>query len=577
MFQIIAYPKQIGFLEENAEPAELADRESPVWASQVELKSIYMQAVEAYQRELTSPYPQLKISHNTDDDDDDIIVFDEQLYTTLFDIYVVEGWKGLQNVEAALLERAPERDEGVLPGGTQRSPWRPVKQFFYITRNLLVLLIRDALFTIERAAAQDIYVRLNDTAAVVEEAWTGQFKFVTLESSPAPRLQRIGGEVSIETSLPVTTFEMGVGAKELADSLFAAMTEAVEQKLLFEGALQRLPDVKKNLEQTRAKAHGSNVPYDVAEQSSKVQKLELEVATLQRVDQQAKSLYSSAHKLIRMKCPLALLVLDSLKQGFLKHQMEDKLGKILDMLRKKNDKLAGVIDPSKSYSAACLGAIGLTSGMGLHGLKPSMIPSEGLEVWVIEKGMSGILNDPGWFPLLNEATLHRLTQSGEIAEDSFEYVVCFHYVSMLMGRIEELRARQAANQAFGKSIGGLAAAVSLALFLTPAATVAVPARVVAYAVDLAIMAHVVHSVVDELAQYDKGLSEALIQPEAFGVAALARIGELVSMRAELVDNLVLHVALEAVLGLTPARFFVLRKLLLARSYYQDVEMLLGNG
>lgn len=573
MFQIVAYPRQSGFLDENAEPLELADPNLLAWTSQAELKSIYMQAVEVYQREITRPYPALAIPN--DNDDDDIIVFDEQLYTTLFDIYVVEGWKGLQSVEAALLARAPERDEGVLPGGTQSSVWRQAKQFFYITRNLLVLLIRDAIVTIERVAAQNIYGQLNDTAALVEQAWTGQFEFVTHKTSPAARLQRIGGEVSMETALPVTSFEMG--NKRLADSLFAAMTKAVEQKLLFEDALQRLPNVKKNLEQTRLTARGSNVPYDVAEQSSKAEKLELEVATLERVDQHAKSLYSSVHKFIAMKCPLALLVLNSLKIGFQKHQMEGKLGKILDMLRKKNDELASAIDPSKSYSAASLGAIGLTLQTRLHELKPSMIPSQGLEAWVIEKGMTGILKDPGWFPLLNEATLHRLTQSGDIATDSFEYIVCFHYVNMLMDRIEELRAQQAANQAFWKSIGSLAATVSLALLLTPAATVAVPVRVAAYAVDLVIMTNIVHSVVDHIAQYDKSLSAALVQPDAFGVVALARIGELVSIRAELVDNLVLHVALEAVLGLTPARFFVLRKLLLARGYYQDVETLLDNG
>jgi hypothetical protein len=275
---------------------------------------------------------------------------------------------------------------------------------------------------------------------------------------------------------------------------------------------------------------------------------------------------------------VSLLVLDSLKKGFKKHEMEDALGSILNELRSRLENFARAVNPAESQVSACLAAIGWAPDATLSSLGPSAIPANGVEDFVQETALAGVVKDSRWFPLVSEATLHALTQSGEIAEDSFEYVVSFHYVSSLMDRVEALRAREDEANAFWKGVGMISASLSLSALLTPAsAPAAAPLRGVALIADLAMTANAVHSVVTEVAELDRALSDTLIRPEAFGVAALGRIGQLVAMRAELVENLALHVALEAVLGLTPARFAALRRNLLARGYYQDIQTLLGDG
>ena len=144
--------------------------------------------------------------------------------------------------------------------------------------------------------------------------------------------------------------------------------------------------------------------------------------------------------------------------------------------------------------------------------------------------------------------------------------------------MEALRNDEEANRRFWTSVGRVSAALSLASLVTPAtAAAAAPLRAVSLVADLAVMANTINSVVGQLEQLDRQLSQSLVQPDALGVPALARLGQLVSMRAELVDNLVLNTAIELVLGLTPARFVRLKRLLLARGYYQDLETLLDDS
>ena len=129
-----------------------------------------MRAVEAYRRALSGMSgvePSLTIpadpqdgaagagADNASTDQPDTIIFDDELYVTLFDVYVSHGWGGIARIERALREQAAASGAEGRSGGTQLSVWGPATAFFYTTRSLLVLLIRDSMLNIERLAARD--------------------------------------------------------------------------------------------------------------------------------------------------------------------------------------------------------------------------------------------------------------------------------------------------------------------------------------------------------------------------------------------------------------------------------------
>jgi hypothetical protein len=568
MLLIVAYPTQQDYLPEKPPDESAEDPADPARGREDDLKSLYMRAVEAYRRALSGMSgrePSLTLPADPEDgtgsaaggdnasaNQPDTIIFDDELYVTLFDLYVARGWGGIARIERALREQAAAIGDEGRSGGTQVSVWGPATAFFYTTRNLLILLIRDSLLNIERLAVQDIFGRLNDTASAVAEAWTRQFAFKTEQGPPTTSLRRVGGEV-VEVERPgKNVFKMGNPA--FAKEVFTNLTKAVTQKSLFDETLRQIAAAKSAL---RGPALSGN-------------------SEIERLNEQAKNLYTEARTFIDTKAPMALLALNSLPAGFDQPQMENTLGLILNQLYLRNDELGRAIDPAVSQSAAALSSIGLTRDAGPYSVAPSAIPPEGLELFVINKALT--TTEPAWFPLVSEATLHRLVQSGTIETDSFDYVVCFHYVNALIERMEALRNDEEASRKFWTSVGRVSAALSLASLVTPAtAAAAAPLRAISLVADLAVMANTINSVVDQLEQLDRQLSETLVQPDALGVPALARLGQLVSMRAELIDNLGLNTAIELVLGLTPARFVRLKRLLLARGYYQDLETLLDDN
>jgi hypothetical protein len=100
-------------------------------------------------------------------------------------------------------------------------------------------------------------------------------------------------------------------------------------------------------------------------------------------------------------------------------------------------------------------------------------------------------------------------------------------------------------------------------------------RTAAGAADLAILAYQVSSVTGQLAQLDDALAQRLLDPEAFAMPGLSKIGELLLVRRELAGQLPQMLALEMLALIAAGSWVPVRKLMISRGFLSDVETALG--
>lgn len=507
------------------------------------------------------------------------VVFDFGLYERLLELYVFEGWAGILQVESELDKHLPPAEVDPPSGGMQGKAtlWLQVGDFFHFTRNLLVLLIRETLVQIERKAANVIETNLSLSAQQIAKAWNDFVEDDTIYGNSAPRPE--GNYKNF--------YRLKDEHRSLSDALCIALSQAVQQKFAYEDTLKRVARVRDAITITRWRLEGRQrfQPDKKRRLKEELRRLELSEVELQQLATRSEEFLKSMLEVIHVNYPLGLLVLDGLERDFKKEDKEDmehKLGMAIGELNRKLDEIRQGVDPGLSRTNVEIRTPVCGEYVPWEVLQAWKPPREclarGIERFIVNRALDRLAVDSGWFSLAHEATWHGLVESGAISKDSFEYVVYVHYVFALMDEIEIRRESEQSSKEFWKAFGKFAAALSLLSLVTPGTAVFAPVlRGASGAADLILLGYMVHSVVDNLARLDQLLATELVQPDAFALEDLSRVGELIHIRREALEHIPAQIALELTVVSASKIFPLVKKLVLLRGYYFDLETLLDDG
>jgi hypothetical protein len=538
------------------------------------LRLIYEDRVARYDQELwgmttedpataTSRYPELPVTL----DAEETLVVDGELFEQLFLIYVYHGWAGIRRVEDAIARLIPS----TLAGGTSLSPWGPAWRFFLFTRNLLAMLIREALAELERRAATHLVTHLSEVAWKVNDAVTAKYKITRKETTVSVPDPRAGGAWRYVTY----TF----GEQEESKALFAALTQAVEQRVAYEELLQRVARMRDHIKVLRGYAQRSRERgRPLSSERQLTAELDLKEEEQKQLEERSASLLGAMKALIMYNSPLGLLVLEGLPRGFSQPHMENALGALLCELSDHLDRLGKGIDPQLSQTAEVLGGVSAAEFDAWPEVQRARVPAAGPEAAVADAAVTGLSRHPAWFPLLHQPTLNLLLGSGEIPRDSFTFVVCCHYAAALEERLQAEQQAEKEAKAFWREFNWLAALASIMLLIAapasgPGLVVTVLQRTAGIA-GLVLLAHQVSSVTQQLARLDELRDLQLLHPDAFSVEGLGRLGELGIYRQELLDGITQQLLVELLLIASGSQWRLVKKLLTLHGYLQDVQTLL---
>jgi hypothetical protein len=537
------------------------------------LRLAYEERVDRYHHELavtatadassrSSRYPEVTVTL----DIEETVPIDSELFERLFDIYVYHGWDGVRRVEESLAAVAPDTPSA----GFSDSAWGPAWGFFLFTRNLLARLVREELIELERRAAERVGTHMSVVAAAVSEAVRSKYK-ITREKRAVEHADEKGRRFK------TWEYAYSWGEPEESKALFAALTQAVEQRIALDRTLREIGLARRDVGRVRGYQQRREQRNPGNRDPGLERELQLKDEQLAEVERRANELYLGMQKLIALNSPFGLLALEGLTAGFTQERMEELLGATLWELYARLDRLGAGIDPLASHVSASLSGVGPEEFDAWPDLQRGQVPAAGPEAAVVEAAVAGLGEHPGWFPLLHETTLHGLVESGEIDRDSFAFVVFTHYVVALGERLEAERRAEEAAQAFWDAFAKFAAAASLILLLTPASALGAVLRAGVAIADVIQLAHSVDSVVQQLDRLEQLRDEQLLHPDALALEGLGRLGELGAFRDELLSSVTQQILLELAQTALGGRWGPVKKLLIMRGYYEDVDVLLDGG
>ncbi len=509
--------------------------------------------------------------------DGEQIPIDVDLFQTLLELYLAEGWAPLTAIEAGLREEAKPQGRPDRPSaGTPALPWLKAYDFFVFTRNLIALLVRESLARIEQHAATVLQARRAASADQLEQAIRGVFMITTSQSKPAGFARGPGAPVSV----PVTLYHFDNRA--LMDDLTRTMNDVVKQRVVLDGIVGELTQTRGQRSEaqtaTRSAQGGSGGPA-ASDAAAREQSLAMKEGEQQTLHQAAKDLLTQLKGVVAQRAPLALLAVDGLRPGFQREELEAKLGRALYSLREQLAELGSGLNPERSFTRELLPgvAVGEQAQVSLTEVQNLAVPAAGPDAAVATAALARLAADKHLFALVHEQTWWLLVQSGHVARDSFDYVVLHHYLVELERQTEALEAGTKATEAVLHTITVFSAALSITLLVTPLAEVAPALAGLSYLVDAALLAYQIHSVIGQLQRLDVLLSAALLAPDAFALTELAKLGDLLLARGELGAGLTEVLLKELLLVAAGTRWRVTRRALIMRGFYADVQTLLGNG
>ena len=530
--------------EATAAHARVAERD---WASSHDaIRDRYDQLFAGYKKAIGSREPPDLVA--TTPAGRERVVLDDRLWETLFDIYAYHGWDGVRTVEdqiRAFLPAYPMED----------SRWAHGWRFFLAVRRLLAEQVAAELAQLEFSVTTRVAIQLPLAARAVQAAIDryGVSEQVTRSEGRGPS----GAQIERRTY----AFGSVTETQALVTNLRAAVTHRAE----FEAVLQRIADIRAGIQQlrplvTRQRMHGRREKL-----------VELKIKEIQAVllEEHEGRLYRAMRTMVDQRSPLGLLALEGLRPGFATDEMVQLLGSMLYTLRDRIDALAGAVDTGRSRVREVLRPEALDTPD-----QPRQPSSLGPERLVIDAALAQLGREQGFLPVVHEQTLHTLVETDAVPRDSFAYVVWARYVLTLTTVLDERRANEATWQRFWSGFAKGASALSVALLVTPAAEVSPVVRGAAVAADLALLAHTVSSVTGQLALLDQLQDQQLLGFDAFSVEGLSRLGELGAYRREMVNGITQQLLVEVLLLAAGARWPAVKRLLLARGLYIDLQTIL---
>lgn len=492
------------------------------------------------------------------------IPLDDELFQTLFDLYCTDGWESIAAIQTAVMARArPQDHPEQAAGGTPDLTWWVAWRWFTFVRNCLALLVRDTLIDLEQRAAAQVVARLSVCAAEIARSWRSWGFRREVVHLPAT-----GDSPGLDDSQTIVTYT--AADTEALRTLAAAIGPCVQQRADWEALLEEILQLRAALARARqlaAARRGRRRTVQLARQAD----LEKALAARTAIAAATEGWQQQMRAVIEGTSPLALLVVDTLRPGFRDAELEHALGEALWLLHEQLDDLGHGIDPERSLVAATLASAEPT----MEGIAALEVDAAGPQHQYARAAIGGLVTEPGFFPLLHEETLRLLIGTEGVGLDGLGPVVIHHHLLAVELELEAAEERAEQLAVVGRTVAKVAAVLSIALLLTPAAEVSPALRGLSVAADAAVLAMSVRGVLDRMDQLGHAVDSRVLDA-ASGTAALAEIGRLVLARREFADGLTTQLLAELLAIVAGGQFATVRRLLVARGFLADLETLAGE-
>jgi hypothetical protein len=504
--------------------------------------------------------------------DSEEIVFDGELLATLLELYVVDGWEPIVEIGRQIGERldrlrkAREASGGVSPEALELALWEPVDALFRLARNAVGLLVREELAAIETLAGE----RLDAQIATGQDGFSGlagQLQWTRVDVRTV--VQRTGDTETVQRPQ--------LKDRDLAETFKKALEDAVRCRRQLDLTLAELARVNADARNAGPGGGTGAGPGGGGGTGGAQGGGGGATVGLERAVVQAREFAKVAKEQLTTNSPLLLLVLPALRPGFGTTEMESELYDQVEGTRATLAELREAVLPKVPHTTEVARGVDVKTEPPLF---PALLaadpPALGIEAEMAMRAADGLAGASSWFALLSERTLHALVADGAIAADSLTYVVYAHYVQALAAQLDRRARDEEASREFWLRFSKLAAAASLASLLVPAtAAVGAAVRAAAAVGDLLLLGSRVWSVTEELRRIQR-LSGQAVAESSTAVEALGQLGDLLSVRQDLLDGLAEDAVMMLLMHLVSLPDVqLIRRGLVAYGFYQDVEVLLA--
>lgn len=510
-------------------------------------------------------YPSLHVLIDTDEYQ---VIFDSELLETLVTLYINDGWHPIWNIEQQLGSKCSgDAKQRLMPssGGVyveDAAQWIPVQSYFLFIRNILAILIRNALSSIEKKAADLVVARLNFARDEVANIWQ---KFSYEREEVEDDYSDEQGRVSR------SSYNRFNADKEKISTLYNDLHDIYLQSQNLEKITERLQRTSGNISDAKRHIRGArtwNQRERLKKFNSKLEGLQLQKANLEKlVSGSAEFLQLSTESAIREN-PTSLLVMGALNNMYSPTALEQILGNILwQFLR---DVESDAVKSSKSVSCKLPPILGDLKDPRVIKNYANALGPDGVDGIVIDSAIEMLDGNLLLFGILNEQILDDLIEQELISKESFEYIVCIRYSSILPTKLKEAEENK---DKFLKAISTASAALSIATLVTPeTAPISAPLRGVSFLVNMYVLAHHYQNLAKKYASLNQRMTELLVSDKAIGPEILARVGELAILRKEICNEMTLEALLPLVM-VSLDKFQSLKILLRDYALIMDIQTL----
>lgn len=505
-------------------------------------------------------YPALNVLIDTDEYE---VVFDFELLASLLAIYVNIGWAGLWKLEQLLNAKcSAAAKQRLMPssGGIyveDAAQWIPVQSYFLYVRNILAILIRNALVSIEKKASDLLVLRLNYARNEAASIWKEYgFAREIIDADCADEQGRVSS----------STYEKYGADKVKLESLYLDIHDIYLQSVQLEKVTDKLDLVHAKISTAKHNINGSRFqPARLKKYNDRLKELQLKKTELATLVAGLKEFLNASTESAVRNNPACLLVLGSINNIYNLNSLEQVLGKVLWQFI--NDVENDAAKSSKTINCIFKPIEGeLNNPKQVQGYA-SIINSGGIEGCVVDAAIDMLDGNLLLYGLLCEDILDSLIGQESINKESLEYIVCIKYLSILPAK---LNAAEENKDKFLKAISTISAALSVATLLIPeTAPVSGLLRGVSLGVNALVLAHHYQNIAKRYAMMSQRASELLVKDGAVGPDVLARMGELAIMRKEILKELTMEALLPIVMT-SAERFRSIKTLLRDYALVMDV-------
>jgi len=495
------------------------------------------------------------------------LVLDDTLFAQLVGLYSTFGWEAVVPFRTqATIEASAVAGVPILPSVDDGGASETAAKYLRACIRLLENLIYDAMVYLEqvlRSRAITALTRVNGLANLA-------MKKLRLRDTSTPGTAWYtfppGDPTSVSVHKALTTFA----------GQYHAMMDAMEKQLTLRKSLKadrkRMETIGMEIA-LGALLASDTAPTDFDAMVLKAQIAEAEAALrkYEAVEESSKAVLAGLDKAMTEHIPAALPICLLVRPNDNSSDVANKLGRFYRALSLRADRLQQQI-PLESRFVHQLSGRELYRNPEAIQDAPLQFPREGLESLVARTAMAQRDGSVDAQILSDADAIASVLDTDQLPFGSVEYLVARQYLLTLEARqtaLEQARSASDADDAAGSKVS---AALSL-LTLVPGLQ---PLGAVATVVDVILMARFVAKSVDLLGMLELDADQRVLNLSRISFNALSEVAVLVGQRRRMVSELQVQAVMQlATLGAAQLRY--IRGLLSARSYYSDMETLLGSS